>query len=120
MKKKNIVHVGSDVHWRAEKEGANWQNRWRTHGGWQQICILTVSNATTFSFVLPGNNSAIFTKEMKKERILRKKALSDGHSDQPYQGGDSQVMLILKAKIKILNSSVTDMSQDMWTEEWVR
>lgn len=76
----------------------------RRHGDWQQICILRVSSATTSSFVLPGNNTAIFTKEQKKECILRKKALSDGHSDQPYQGGDSQVMLILKTKIKALNS----------------
>lgn len=51
---------------------------------WQQIYVLTVYHATTFSFVLTGNNSAIFTKEKKKECVLWKKTLSDGHSDQLY------------------------------------
>lgn len=47
----------------------------RRHGDWQQICILRVSSATTSSFVLPGNNTAIFTKEKKKGMYFEEKSI---------------------------------------------
>lgn len=70
-------------------------------GDWPQIHILVVFNVTTFSFVLTVSNSAIFTRGKKKGTYFEEKNI-DGHSDQPYHGGDSQVMLILKDKEKKL------------------
>lgn len=65
------MNIGSDVHWRAKKEGKRKKTGGRRPGDWEQISILKVSNVTTFSFVLTGNISAIVTKGKKKwgERV---------------------------------------------------